>query len=177
MLEICSIRTVTWEDLPMLLTWRNHSDVRRFMFTQHEISLDEHHSWFARASQDSTRRLLIVEEAHQPIGYVQFSNVDSGGVADWGFYARPDAPKGSGRKLGIVALSHAFGALQLHKVCGQAIERNQTSIAFHKRLGFTQEGVLRDQQRISGEYHTLFCFGLLAHEWQPERLFQEKTNA
>lgn len=136
------------------------------MFTQHEISLDEHRNWFAVAGNDPTRRLLIVEEDRDPIGYVQFNNVAMDGVADWGFYARPDAPKRSGAKLGAMALNHAFGAIGLHKVCGQAMEANLASIAFHKRLGFVQEGVLRDQKLVDGLYRTLICFGLLAHEWR-----------
>ena len=177
MLEASTIRAVTYDDLPMVLRWRNHPEVRRFMFTQHEISLDEHRNWFARVSQDPSRRLFIVEEAQEAIGYVQFNSVSPGGVADWGFYTRPDAPKGSGRKLGVAALRHAFGALKLHKVCGQAIESNQSSINFHSRLGFRLEGVLREQQRINDRYHTLYCYGLLAHEWQSEQLSQEKGNA
>lgn len=157
----------------MVLVWRNHPDVRRFMFTQHEIGLEEHRNWFAKASMDTSRRLLIVEEAKQPIGYVQFSKVADGGIADWGFYVRPDAPKGTGRILGTMALNHAFGPLKLHKVCGQAIACNQASIAFHQRLGFVLEGVLRDQQRISGSYYNLHCFGLLGNEWQSEKVIQE----
>ena len=177
MFKASSIRPLSAEDLPEVITWRNHPDVRRYMFTQHEISLEEHQSWFARVSQDSARRLLIVENAHEPIGFVQLSNVCPGGVADWGFYARPDAPKGSGRKIGWAALRYAFGELGLHKVCGQAIDSNKASMAFHKKLGFKQEGALRDQQRIEGVYHTLICFGLLAHEWQPAQLIKEVTNA
>jgi len=177
MLETYSIRPLTHEDLPMVLAWRNHPQVRRHMFTQHEIRLDEHRNWFAKASQDVTRRLLIVEEAQQPIGYVQLSNVCRGGIADWGFYTRPDAPKGSGQKLGLTTLIYAFNELGLHKVCGQALESNQASIAFHKKLGFKQEGVLRDQQHIDDQYYTLICFGLLTHEWQSEQLLLENTDA
>ena len=143
------------------------------MFTQHEISLDEHRNWFAKASQSPSRCLLIVEEAGQAIGHVQFSKVEDGGIANWGFYVRPDAPKGTGRKLGTMALNHAFGPLKLHKVCGQAIASNQASIAFHQRLGFALEGVLRDQQRIYEAYHSLYCFGLFATEWQPEKIIQD----
>lgn len=164
--ENCQIRSMAEDDLPMVLAWRNHPEVRRFMFTQHEISLAEHTKWFTRVVQDETRRLLIVQEQGSPIGYVQFSNVEPGGVADWGFYACPDAAKGTGRKLGTSALDHAFGQLKLHKVCGQAIVSNQGSIRFHERLGFKREAELRDQKRINDVYHTLICFGLLAHEWQ-----------
>lgn len=173
MADACRIRKVVAEDLPMVLAWRNHAEVRRYMFTQHEISLDEHSNWFAKASQDPSRCLLIVEEDKQAIGYVQFSKVEEGGVADWGFYTLPDVPKGTGRKLGVMALNHAFGPLKLHKVCGQAIESNQASIAFHQRLGFAREGVLRDQQRINGAYHSLHCFGLLATEWQLKKVEHE----
>jgi UDP-4-amino-4,6-dideoxy-N-acetyl-beta-L-altrosamine N-acetyltransferase len=169
-LDNCLIRKLTEHDLPTVLAWRNHPDVRRYMFTQHEISLEEHRNWFAKAHLDPSRLLLIVEEAKQGIGYVQFSNVEVGGVADWGFYVRPSSPKGTGRKLGAMALNHAFGQLKLHKVCGQAIAINQASIAFHQRLGFALEGVLRDQHRINGVYHSLHCFGLLATEWQPNKL-------
>ena len=173
MLELCSIRPVRHGDLPMLLSWRNHPSVRRFMFTQHEITSQEHLTWYTRASQDPTRQLLIVEEANKPIGYVQFSKVEDGGIADWGFYARPDAPKGSGSRLGTMALNYAFGPLKLHKICGQAIACNHASIAFHQRLGFAFEGVLRDQQRINGAYHSLHCFGLLSTEWEPTEFIQD----
>lgn len=166
MTENLLIRSMIEDDLPMVLTWRNHPEVRRYMFTKHEISLAEHTQWFMRAVQDNTRRLLIVQEQGSPIGYVQFSNVEPGGVADWGFYARPEAAKGTGSKLGESALDHAFGQLKLHKVCGQTIDTNQASIRFHERLGFRREGVLRDQKRLNEQYQTLICFGLLAHEWQ-----------
>lgn len=166
MTENLQIRSMAEEDLTMVLAWRNHPEVRRFMFTQHEISLAEHTQWFMRAVQDNSRRLLIVQEQGSPIGYVHFSNVERGGVADWGFYARPDAPKGTGRKLGTLALDHAFGQLELHKVFGQAIDTNHASIQFHERLGFKREAVLRDQKRVNNQYQTLICFGLLVHEWQ-----------
>ena len=160
-----SVRAVAWDDLPMILSWRNHPSIRDFMLTRHEITLVEHRLWFERASADRTRCLLVVEDKAEPAGYVQFANAIAGGISDWGFYVRPDAPKGTGRKLGMAALAHAFDVLSLHKVCGQAFASNQASIALHMRLGFTREGVLRDQHHIDGAYHSIVCFGLLKCEW------------
>lgn len=164
--ENCQIRSMTEGDLPMVLAWRNHAEVRRFMLTQQEISLAEHTQWFASARQDSTRRLLIVQEHGNPIGYVQFRGVAVGGIADWGFYAHPDAAKGTGRKIGESALEHAFAHLKLHKVCGQCIPSNQASIRFHERLGFKREAAPPDPKRINCQYPPLICFGLLVNEWE-----------
>lgn len=172
-----TVRALTEDDLPMVLVWRNHPAVRSYMLTQHEISPQEHRNWFERAKEDKTRQQLIVLEGSAPIGFVQFKPACQGGIADWGFYLRPDAPKGSGSKLGQAALAHAFKKLGLHKVCGQTIESNVASIAFHQKLGFKEEGRLREQQRIANQYHTLFCFGLLAKDWQESQIKQEQPNA
>lgn len=172
-----TIRELTEADLPMVLTWRNHLSVRTFMLTQHEISLQEHRSWFESVKNDKNRKQMLVFDGSEPIGFVQFNPVSAGGIANWGFYARPDAPKGSGTKLGNAALTYAFQDLGLHKVCGQAIESNAASIAFHQKLGFIEEGRLRDQQQINGRYQTLVCFGLLANDWYESQPTEKEKNA
>ena len=176
MSEVCTVRALTEEYLPMVLAWRNHPAVRRYMFNQHEISLQEHHNWFESVKDDIARQQLIVFDCDVPIGFVQFNPVCQGGTAFWGFYVRPDAPKGSGTKLGQAALAYAFNKLGLYKVCGQAIEANMVSIGFHKKLGFAEEGRQREQQCIANQYHTILCFGLLAREWQKSQLKQNQTN-
>ncbi len=44
---------------------------------------------------------------------------------------------------------------------------NTASLAFHRRLGFTEEGVLRQQHRGAdgAHYHDVHCFGLLRADW------------
>ncbi len=158
---------MTQEDLERVLAWRNHEAVRRYMYTQHEISLAEHTRWFERASQDSCRHLLVFESSTVPLGFINFHQIAPGGVADWGFYVAPDAPKGTGRQLGKAALHYAFAHVGLYKLCGQALAYNERSIRFHRSLGFQQEGILRDQHFDGQNYHNVVCFGLLASEWQP----------
>ncbi len=153
-------------DLEKVLAWRNHINVRRYMCSQHEITQAEHLSWFNRTLQDPKKHLLIFETNHEPQGFVNLNEVGNGGVADWGFYAAPDAPKGSGRQLGNAALSHAFAQLELHKVCGRVLAYNERSINFHIALGFQQEGILRDHHFDGVRYHHVISFGLLSHDWR-----------
>jgi UDP-4-amino-4,6-dideoxy-N-acetyl-beta-L-altrosamine N-acetyltransferase len=152
-------------DLEQVLHWRNHPEIRRYMYTQHEISLEEHAHWFARASLDPERHLLVFEIDSISLGFINIHQIASAGIADWGFYAAPDAPKGTGRALGQAALLYAFERAGLHKLCGQALAFNERSIRFHMNLGFQREGVLRQQHFDGQQYHDVVCFGLLASEW------------
>ncbi len=153
-------------DIETVLAWRNHPEVRRYMFTQHEIGLEEHTRWFERASQDSSRHLLIFENQGIASGFINIHQVAPGGIANWGFYAAPDAPRGTGRQLGHAALKYAFTAVGYTKLCAQALSYNERSIRFHQNLGFKQEGVLRQQHFDGQRYHDVVCFGLLANEWR-----------
>ena len=159
------VRPMREGDLELVLGWRNHPDVRRHMFTRHEITLQEHSAWFQRSRNDVGRHLLVYEHGATPLGFVSLNVGPHEKVADWGFYAAPAAPKGTGRLMGRAALDHAFGPLQLHKVCGLAIETNRASISLHSHLGFQREGLLREQHFDGEKYRAVVCFGLLACEW------------
>lgn len=152
-------------DLESVLKLRNHPEIRRYMLTQHEITMEEHIKWFKCASQNQGIKLLIFEINDVCSGFVQFKKTNHPSVVDWGFYVAPGAPKGTGRKLGIAALQYAFEQEKFHKICGQALEVNWPSIQFHKSLGFVQEGVLREQHLNGDSSQDLICFGILRKEW------------
>lgn len=162
------IRPMKDSDLDRVLKWRNHPEVRRYMYTTHEIHLHEHHKWFVGASENPAIELLIYERDGTAQGFVNITRTRSWEVADWGFYLATDAPKGSGHELGTQALKYAFADMDLHKLCGQALGFNERSISFHKKLGFTEEGWLREQHFDGNQFHDVVCFGLLSCEWQAQ---------
>jgi ribosomal-protein-serine acetyltransferase len=63
-------------------------------------------------------------------------------------------------------IDHAFGELGLHRISLHAGVENRRSRAVAERLGFTEEGVIRDGDRVGGgRYVDLVAYGLLEHEW------------
>ena len=76
------------KDLDLVLEWRNRPDVRRNMYTKHEISRDEHHKWFARTKADATKKYLLCVGDDKPVGVVGFYDIKAGHkTADWAFYS------------------------------------------------------------------------------------------
>lgn len=159
------VRLMQEHDLASVLEWRNHDQVRKMMFSNEPIRLDQHTDWFGRASKEVNRQLLIFELDGQPTGFANLGPILSGGIADWGFYLAPNAKKGSGREFGRAVLTHAFRALKLHKVCGHVLSFNARSIKFHLNHGFHLEGVLKQQHFDGLQYHDIKCFGLLSTNW------------
>lgn len=161
-----ALRPMLHTDLPMVRAWRNHPNVRQYMYNAHEITENEHAQWFEKSVTNKDRHLLIFMLQGIALGFVNITQTAPGGIADWGFYLAPDAPKGSGQILGRAALAHAFTTLHFHKVCGQVLSANTKSVLFHQRLGFQQEGLLHEQHYDGIHYHDVIHFGLLHHLWQ-----------
>ena len=62
-------------------------------------------------------------------------------------------------------LDRLFRVQGLHKVGGECDARNVASAGLFERLGFTREGLLRQQTFIKGEWTDDLIYGLLAEEW------------
>lgn len=62
-------------------------------------------------------------------------------------------------------IAFAFGELGLHRVFADIDPRNARSIKALGRLGFRQEGVLRQHYLVQGEPQDAVVYGLLRSEW------------
>lgn len=159
------IRLMNERDLDQILEWRNHPNISQYMYSTHNITPQEHKSWFENVKRDKKKSLLIYEQNYKAMGFVSIARSRSEDVADWGFYVAPDALPGTGRKLGIQALRYSFTELCLHKICGQALDYNKRSINFHRSLNFSEEGRLREHHYNGNKFHDVIYFGLLKREW------------
>lgn len=167
------IRPLRKSDLEAVLEWRNHPDVRQYMYTTHEITWQEHLSWFNSNQKSGRHHLLIYETNETPRGFIKFTPKTCGNVCDWGFYLSPDAERGTGQALGRAALNYGFDKLGLHKVCGEALGFNERSRRFHTKLGFIEEGYHVEQHFDGNKYHDVVSFGLLRKSWEMREVNDE----
>ncbi|MGW8375649.1 GNAT family protein [Streptomyces sp. ODS28] len=68
---------------------------------------------------------------------------------------------------GAVALllRFMFAERRYHKCEARIFAHNEASLELHRRLGFTEEGRLRDHVFLAGRHHDLVMMGILAEEF------------
>jgi RimJ/RimL family protein N-acetyltransferase len=74
--------------------------------------------------------------------------------------------KGYGTEAARLVINYGFQQLNLHRVSSSAFAFNERSIKFHKKIGFREEGRLRQAMFKNGQYHDEVQFGILREEWR-----------
>ncbi|MEU8935995.1 GNAT family protein [Streptomyces sp. NPDC048409] len=73
--------------------------------------------------------------------------------------------KGYATEAVVMLLRFMFAERRYHKCEARILGRNEASLALHRRLGFAEEGRLRDHVFFAGRHHDLVFMGLLADEF------------
>jgi ribosomal-protein-serine acetyltransferase len=74
--------------------------------------------------------------------------------------------KGLMTKACKTLVAYAFDELRLNKVEIRCATNNIRSCAIPQRLGFTQEGIIRQGEWLYDHFVDLILYGMLAHEWR-----------
>lgn len=164
------LRPIADEELELMLAWRNAPGVRANMYTRHEISLEEHLAWWEATRRRADRRYFMYECDGRGQGVVGFTDIDAANRnASWAFYSAPNAPKGTGSRMELLALEYAFGDLGLHKLHCEVLAFNKAVIGLHQKFGFHVEGILREQHKVDDSFVDIYRLGILAREWASMR--------
>jgi UDP-4-amino-4,6-dideoxy-N-acetyl-beta-L-altrosamine N-acetyltransferase len=171
-----SLRPLCEGDLKNILPWRNHPSIRAYMYNDEIISENEHMGWWGKISKSQSDAYFIYKEDGIDLGVCNFTQLSKlHRRAFWAFYARPDAPKGIGKKMEYLMLTKAFEELGLVKLNCEVLSSNMAVVNLHKKFGFVEEGqfskhILRDQEWLNVFRLALFedvWFSSVKHELNP----------
>lgn len=123
---------------------------------------------FADSRDNEGLILLTIENlAGQSVGGLSYHSRDRKN-GNFSFGVRVDAgQRGHGYARDAVRLLLRYGFLErrYHKCCSACIATNTASARLHKALGFTEEGLRREQFYFNGRYNDEYLFGLTRAEF------------
>ena len=170
-LEFIPIGQTTPEIQESVRASRNLPQVREHMYTDHEITPEEHARWLSSLEKNATTQVFIVIRNGAAIGLVSLTRISpQHQTADWAFYLHPET-QGSGLGVAIefALLEHAFHAVGLKKLNCEVLETNPGVIKLHKKFGFQEEGVRRQNIVKNNIRIGVFLLGMTADEWEAQR--------
>jgi ribosomal-protein-serine acetyltransferase len=90
--------------------------------------------------------------------------------AEIGYWLAEDAQgKGTMTRAVQALVDHGFSQLDLNRIWIRCAAENEKSAAVPRRLGFTHEGTLRQNERVYDHFEDQMVWSLLRSEWEQRR--------
>lgn len=170
-------RKMMEDDIPIYHQWRNDPDVMRttspyldvYTFAETQAFVEQ----VILGSGTSKSYMIIEKQTQAPIGITSLVQIDRknrnaeciidiGDKEYWG--------KGYGTEALSLLLDYAFSEMNLHRVSLQVFAFNLKAISMYRKIGFKQEGILREFLFREGAWHDLIQMGILKHEYNGKKL-------
>ena len=149
---------------------RNQESVRKSMYTEHKIPLNEHLAWIERLQSDNRQIVFVVLVDEVVSGVISVNAIDRLHLkSDWAFYLDANVRSGLGAALEFGLINFVFQRVGLEKLNCEVIETNEAVVKLHKKFGFVEEGFRRENIIKNENRMGVFFLGLTKSDWEREK--------
>jgi len=134
--RLLDFTTLDTQLLTMVLVWRNHSDIRRWMLSDDEISLENHLQFVESLKNRADKRYFLVQREDEYIGVIDFTDITQNS-AEIGIYANPQM-RGVGQALMKALVEYAFTTLHLTALIATVFADNERAKHLYEKFDFTE---------------------------------------
>ena len=152
------------EEKELVRNWRNHNGVRRWMYSDHIISREEHSMFIDGLKKDNKNFYWLAKNKDEKyMGVIYLNKVDFDNKnAYLGIYSEQTSRLSGSGKLLIECLGKlSFDILDLHSLKLEVIENNDRAIRFYEKSGFSEEGRLREFVFKDGKWCDVIVMGII----------------
>ena len=164
--EQVTLRPPEEEDIEFLARNMNDPRVRRPIASVGPLSTDDEAEWVEETNDEGVSLLVCIGD--NPVGTIGLSDVNElWGRAEVGYWLAPEAwGEGYATEATELLVTYGFDQLRFNKIVAHAFAFNAASRRVLEKVGFTEEGVHRQEAFVDGEYVDIHSYGLLVREWR-----------
>ena len=110
---------------------------------------------------------FIIEVEGEVVGDCSLHDIDTHNrTCDVGIaLGRPHWSKGYGQEALRLLVDYAFKHYNMHRVALEALADDPRAVGCYRKVGFVEEGRLRQRDWRDGGYHDVLIMGILDEEW------------
>ncbi|NYI07466.1 GNAT family N-acetyltransferase [Allostreptomyces psammosilenae] len=168
--ELVRLRAMGPADAEALWRWNHDPEVMRWMDDTYPQTLEQVRGWLAERPRNAYGSLLLGVEALADgalIGLVSLHDAEpEKGIAELDIYLGEKDYWGRGYATDAMRTicRYGFEDMRLHKVTLTVVTENHAARRVYEKVGFVEEGRLRQVFRRDGRWYDMYTMGLLAHE-------------
>ncbi len=165
------LRPLERADARIVQPWVNDPEIGRYLLIYRPFNLQAEEEFIDKVNHSDADICLLIARTSddQAIGVTGFHQlnfknrhavfgINIGDKQCWG--------KGYGTEAGYLMMDYGFNTLNLNRVMLQVFEYNERAIHVYEKIGFQQEGILRQEHYRDGQYWDTIVMGLLRSEWE-----------
>ncbi len=172
MLEQPRIRLVEAQegDAERILAALEPSATQNLSFFSNQVDLERQRAYLRKQCSSEENFLYVVERISDGtiIGTAGLHEIDRNSHnARIGLlvFRAEDRGHGYGSEAILQVLAKAFGGVALHKVYLKVFTENARSTNHYIRMGFSMEGILREEYWLGGVYKDMFRMAIFRNDW------------
>jgi len=167
--KLVYLRPLERSDALLLVEWVNDPEVTRTILMFEPKNLQQEEQFIDQANAPDGLGLgIVIKENDKLIGIAGLRPINwrnrhamfgmlIGDKTEWG--------KGYATETTALLVRHAFLTLNLNKVWLHVQDNNLPARRAYEKVGFKQEGLLRQDTFREGRYHDCVVMGILREEW------------
>ena len=173
--ELLILRPLEREDLRFVHELDNNETVMHYWFEEPYEAFVELADLYDRHIHDQSERRFVAETAGERVGLVELVEINHiHRRAEFQIIIAPEHQgKGYATAATRLAMDYAFTVLNLYKLYLIVDCANERAVKVYAKLGFTEEGRLREEFFVDGEYRDVLRMAI----FQPEYLRRRKEQA
>ena len=165
------LRPLDATDLDLCLRWINDPLLSANLGRRRPMSRAMEVEWLAGQckSESDLSLAIVLKETDRHIGNVGLHQIDfANRKAEFGILiGEPDVwDQGYGTEATRLMLSHGFDQLGLHRIMLRVFPFNDRAMRVYEKLGFREEGRLRESFYRNGAFHDTVLMSILENEWR-----------
>jgi len=143
--ELIDFVDLTLDEKLMVLNWRNSSNVKEWMYSQNEISVESHINFIGNLLFSLDKQYAIVKQDSNYLGVVDFTKIDfHKKQCFFGLYVNPhNKTTGLGKILVRISMEYTFNLLGLKKIKLEVFDNNNRAKNLYKKFNFKEAGMKR----------------------------------
>ncbi len=169
--KLTRLRAVEPGDLERDYFWMNDPEIQRTLQNRYPLSTAEQRRWVEGTSASGPDDFLFAIETRDGIhiGNIGLHRLDQvARIAELGIMVgeREYLGRGYGTDAIIALLRWGFRELNLHRVWLRVYDFNERGRRSYLKVGFREEGRLRQHHYAQGEHHDAILMGILRGEFE-----------